>query len=68
MNKTDIVFGLSFVASEATLFTLLASGLVSHVILVWIGVVTGMLQLAAYTLYERFNGTVPPPIPPTTSA
>ena len=67
INSTDVVFGISFVVSELTMFTLLASNLVPHTVLLWIGVVTGLLQGAAYMLYERINGTVPPPPPPSTT-
>ena len=66
INGTDVVFAISFIVSELTMFSLLASSLVPHTVLLWIGVITGLLQGAAYMLYERINGTLPPPTPPTT--
>ena len=68
INMTDVIFGISFVVSEASLFILLAGNLVSNSVLLWVGVVTNMLQMAGYLLYEKINGTVPPPVAPTPNA
>ena len=63
-NETDIVFGLSFIASMLTMFVVQASSLIDAHTLLWVGLIANLLQGGAYLFYEKINGTTPPPTPP----
>lgn len=64
MNKTDLVFYLSTLAGAGTLFVKLTTNLISANVAAWIGVAAAIIAFLAYALYEKFNGTTPPPTTP----
>ena len=66
-NETDIVFGLSFIASMLAMFVIQANSLVDAHTLLWVGLIANLLQGGAYLFYEKINGIVTPPTYPTTT-
>ena len=64
MNKTDIVFGLSTLSGFLTLFVKVYTTILSNNVAVIIGGAAILISFLAYSFYEYFQGTTPPPTPP----
>jgi hypothetical protein len=65
INKSDLVFYLSVLASVGALIVKLASPIITGPTLSWVSLVSSVVGLVAYETYEYFNGTLPPPTSPT---
>ena len=64
MTKADIVFGLSTIASVWNVVQQQVHPLVSERTFSILGVAFMAISVIAYALYEKINGTTPPPTPP----
>lgn len=64
ITTADIIFYISTLAGALALFAKLATSLVSNAALLWVGIISLLLDYLAYQFYEKINGTTTPPTPP----
>lgn len=63
MNKTDLVFYLSYISGFLALLAKLTTNLLSTATVSWIVVVSALVGFTAYQFYEYFQGKSTPPTP-----